>query len=243
MNEATHTQLRILVERAVRPVRASFSRKRKTRTELLAHVSDVFDEELARLGDEQAALARTADRFGQPGELTKQLQAAVPTGDAIDRFFSGQPGESTLFAATRLAAWNLALAVIVFFVATSLSGLLASWPSEAILFTVSSILLLPVFMFSLTFATEWFRQAWCEPAQPRRWKVAWITLAWFTYSLALFEGVLWLSGADASNGDFTNRIWLTLWLAASIPWMPWCLAHVADARHRYYQEWASLQIE
>ena len=41
MNESTLTQLKIIVERAVRPVRASISRKRKMREELLAHVSGV----------------------------------------------------------------------------------------------------------------------------------------------------------------------------------------------------------
>src|SRR5262245_36868744 len=159
MNESTLTQLKILVERAVRPVRASFARKRKMREELLAHVSGVFDEELARLGDEPTALERTAQRFGPPAALAAQLQAAVPAGDVIDRFFSGQPGEGTLRAATRLAAWNLALGVIVFVSATFLSGMLTVWPKEAILFTVFSILLLPAYMFILTFATEWIRQA------------------------------------------------------------------------------------
>ena len=47
MNESTLTQLKIIVERAVRPVRASTSRKRKMREELLAHVSGVFEEEFA----------------------------------------------------------------------------------------------------------------------------------------------------------------------------------------------------
>jgi hypothetical protein len=44
MNESTLTQLKIIVERAVRPVRASIARKRKMREELLAHVVGVFDD-------------------------------------------------------------------------------------------------------------------------------------------------------------------------------------------------------
>src|SRR5262249_45587334 len=161
--------LKIIVERAVRPVRASFARKRRMREELLAHISGVFDEELARFGNERAALERTTQRFGeQPTELTEQLQATVPLGDVIDRFFGGNPGESTLRAATRLAAWNLGLGVLVFAAATFLSGLATAWPKEAILFTVFSILGLPTYMFSLTFATEWIRQAAYEPAQRSR---------------------------------------------------------------------------
>jgi hypothetical protein len=241
MNESTLTQLKIIVERAVRPLRASFARKRKVREELLAHVSSVFEEELARLGDERLAVERTAGRFGQPAELTEQLQAAVPASDAIDRLLSGQPGESTLRAATRLAVWNLALGVIVFAAATFLSGLLTVWPKEAIQFTVFSILVLPAYMFGLTFATEWIRQASYEPARRSRFRATLLTFAWFAITMALLEGVTRLNGTGADDGDFTNRIWI--WLAASIPWMPWCLAHVADARIRRQREWANLQID
>lgn len=243
MNELTLTQLKILVERAIRPVRANFGRKRKMREELLGHVTGVFEEEYATLGDERLALEQTAQRFGQAADLTEQLQAAVPAGDAIDRFFSGQPGESTLRAATRLAAWNLALSVMVFIAATVLSGLATVWPKEAILFTVFSILLLPIFMFLLTFATEWIRQALHEPARRSKLKATLLTAGWFAIAMVLFEGLTWLSGTRPAHVDFTERIWLTLWLAASVPWMPWYLAHVADARIRYQREWASLQID
>jgi hypothetical protein len=243
MNEPAVTQLKILVERAVRPVRASFRRKQKMREELMAHVSGVFEEELAKLGDERLALERTAQRFGEPAELTLELQAAVPAGDVIDRLLSGQPGEATLLAATRLAAWNLALGVIVFIAATLLSGLLTVWPKEAILFTCFSILVLPLYMFSLTFATEWIRQAWYEPVRRSGFKATVLTFGWFAITMALFEGTWWLSGSGPADGDTMDRIWLTLWLAASVPWMPWSLAHVADTRIRSQREWAGLQID
>ena len=106
MNESTLTQLKIIVERAVRPVRASTSRKRKMREELLAHVVGVFEEE-AKVGDEQAALASTQERFGQAAELTVHLQASVPPSDGFERsaenFFGGS-GESVLRLAARFAA-------------------------------------------------------------------------------------------------------------------------------------------
>ena len=66
MNESTLTQLKILVERAVRPVRASTRRKRKMREELLAHVTAVFTEESIKSADEGTALEQTALRFGNP---------------------------------------------------------------------------------------------------------------------------------------------------------------------------------
>jgi hypothetical protein len=114
MNESTLTQLRILVERAVRPVQASAARKRKMREELLAHVVGVFEEE-SKLGDEEAALARTQERFGQAAELTGQLQASVPPSDRVERFaenFFGGSGESALRLAARFAAALGALALI-----------------------------------------------------------------------------------------------------------------------------------
>ena len=48
MNESTLTRLKIIVERAVRPVRASVSCKHKMREELFAHVIGVFEEEFSR---------------------------------------------------------------------------------------------------------------------------------------------------------------------------------------------------
>ena len=84
MNESIHDQLDAIVGCAIRPVSASASRKRMIREELLAHVTAVFDEELARLGDEQAAVNETARRFGIAAELESQLQASVPW---LDRFF------------------------------------------------------------------------------------------------------------------------------------------------------------
>ena len=244
MNESTLIQLKILVERAVRPVQASYLRRRKMREELLAHVSDVFEEESAKPGDEQAALERTAQRFGPPAELTGQLQAAVPANDAIDRWFCGQPGDTTLRVAARLAAWFLALAVVVYAAATLLAGQATVWPREAILFTGFSILLLPAYMFCLTFATEWIRRAWFEPGRRSGLGAVFLTVGWFAFSLVLFEaGVTWSTGMNAVHRDFWDRIWFTLWLAASVPWLPWILASVGEARARSEREWTALQID
>lgn len=100
------------------------------REELLAHVSGVFEAD-ARLREERSARERTAQRYGNAAELTEQLQATVPAGDAIDRWLSGQTGEPTLRAATRLAAWISALSVMVFVAATLLSGS-AKWEGAPI---------------------------------------------------------------------------------------------------------------
>ena len=97
----------MLVERAVRPVQAGPVRKMRMREELLAHMTGIYDEELARLGDEAAARAEAVRRFGDPAELTTGLQASVDCAgrlDArIDQWFGWQPGRSAAQYALRLA--------------------------------------------------------------------------------------------------------------------------------------------
>jgi len=84
-------ELNLLVERVVGPVRASRATKGKMRAELLSHVATVFEEELARLGDERLALERTAQRFGNPADLTAGLQGTISLGGHMawlgDQFF------------------------------------------------------------------------------------------------------------------------------------------------------------
>jgi ATP-dependent Clp protease ATP-binding subunit ClpC len=99
MNDAALRELKTVVERAVRPVQATMARKRKIREELLAHLVSIFEEEAERLGDEQAALAEAKLRFGDPRELSGQLQQTVPAWSRC-RFLLEklrlEPGESLL---------------------------------------------------------------------------------------------------------------------------------------------------
>jgi hypothetical protein len=71
-------ELRVHVERAVRPVRAFECRKLRTREELLAHLTSAYEEERACRSDDREALAEALRRFGEPAELTRELQASVP---------------------------------------------------------------------------------------------------------------------------------------------------------------------
>jgi hypothetical protein len=62
--------------------------------------------------------------------------------------------------------------------------------------------------------------------------------------MACFWGLIRLNGmSPAGEADFWERIWLTLWMAASIPWMPWPLAQLANARICQHREWAGLRID
>ena len=78
MSDAVPNDLKAHVERIVSPVPASRSRRRTMREELLAHLWAIYDEELGRLGDEEAALREAKQRFGHPAGLSGELQKSVP---------------------------------------------------------------------------------------------------------------------------------------------------------------------
>jgi len=115
--------LKVHVERIVRPIRASGRRKDRMREELLTHLTATYQEEIAREGNESAALARALERFGNPDDLRRELQASVLLPEQI--LFAGflcharyvaflrrlgkQQDESALRYATRV---TLAVAVV-----------------------------------------------------------------------------------------------------------------------------------
>jgi hypothetical protein len=106
MNDTAINELKTVVERAVRPVRATMARKRKMREELLAHLVSVFEEE-AQHGDEQVALERAKQRFGDVRELSAQIQAAVARSESFgcftERILLFRKGESALAHSVRIA--------------------------------------------------------------------------------------------------------------------------------------------
>jgi hypothetical protein len=111
-------RLKICVERAVRPVRASELRKDRMRSELLAHLRDCFEEECGRYAPEGAAVDRALQRFGHPEDLARALQDSVPLVERLlftpvpvlgrievwlDRIVGRMRGESPFRHAVRLA--------------------------------------------------------------------------------------------------------------------------------------------
>src|SRR5882672_4711560 len=152
MNENTLIQLKVIVERAVRPVRASTSRKRKMREELLAHVSGVFEQELAQLGDERMALERTTQRFGTSADVTIQLQESVPASDGIWRCFDAQPDESVLRGALRFAWIETAVILFACGLALFAANWVCAWSSEELIAVVFGPEFLPFWLVGPT----WF---------------------------------------------------------------------------------------
>ena len=244
MNESTLTQLKIIVERAVRPVRASAARKRKMREELLAHVVGVFEEE-TKLGDEQAALARTQARFGQAAELKGQLQASVPPSDRVERFAEnlfGGPSQSALRLAARFAVAFGALGFVPFGITILNYNQL---PAAERVLTLFFYLWPPLFAAFLAFCgtllIQGMRQALFGPAG-RSWlraglvaAAAWIVIPVTTFALGLavtvdIQRILW---------EFVVPL-LPINLLAPVALVALVYAFKSDYRHE--REWARLDI-
>jgi Clp amino terminal domain, pathogenicity island component len=106
-------QLMKIVERSVRPVRAGAPRKRKMREELLAHLAAIYDEELARRGEPRAAFEAAEQRFGEPVELAREFEAALPFHERInyfaERFVAYRAPESAVRYSLRMALHTFAL--------------------------------------------------------------------------------------------------------------------------------------
>lgn len=130
MDDIILQELKRVVEQAVRPVRATIARKRRMREELLAHLTAIFEEEAGKLGDARAALNQAKRRFGDPRELTGQLQQAVPRWDrcrAILEQMGWRPGESTWHLAGRHFLVMLVIYGVALLVALPLTFALYAW--------------------------------------------------------------------------------------------------------------------
>ena len=248
MNEATLVALKVLVERVVRPVSAALRNKQKMREEMLAHVTAVFEQELGESDDEAAALARTAERFGDPAELTVQLQATVPLRDRFDRLLDRvwfRPGEPTLRRAVRHALLldGLALVYMALMFAV-LYGVLGDvvggrLPAAAMVVYSTSVLLgMFFFVVGFTFLAEWLRQA-LDTRTGRPWlKVLMIAVA----SSMLVPGLgfaLWLDGPQVRVPDLL----IVFALGLVVPGMVVHLAKALATRLRDHREWASLPLD
>ena len=106
MSEAVPRELKVLVERVVRPLPISHDRQKRLRSEFLAHLQAIYAEELSHGLDETEALARTAERFGDPVSLAEELRSSVTGWQRwqviVSRVLEQQPNESAAAHLTRV---------------------------------------------------------------------------------------------------------------------------------------------
>jgi len=268
MTDTTTTQLKIIVERCVRPVRASTYCKRKLREELLAHVSGVFDEESARNTDERLAVGQVALRFGNPTEVTAQLQGSIPASDGFRRYWEGRPGESMLRGAVRFALFEGAICLAVLIIVMFVAEWMSAWSREELILVFSSLAFLPmwlcfpVVLCGVVFAAHGMEKSLqgSEPLTgwPRIGLRKFVTSAWAVPALraAMIGGSLCLlllicireSNRPTEPLDWSSRthalaiVPLAGGLAAVCIFFAWILVQTAAERRRYHEEWACLDI-
>jgi hypothetical protein len=153
-NEIKLAQMKI-VERVVRPIQANIVRKRRVRDEMFAHLSAIYDEELIHSGDPTKAVNAAADRFGDPTELTAELQATVPWREQfeyqVETWFGWHPPETALSWMSRVAIQLGVLMLLVCILVTCIAMREFGW-SYSLWLTVRPIaaaaLVLPICVFS-----------------------------------------------------------------------------------------------
>jgi hypothetical protein len=243
MNDTTLMGLKVLVERAVRPVRASFARKNRMRQELLAHVSDVFEEEAAREG-EPAALERTAQRFGDLAELTGSLQASVPASDALERFADWlwyRPGEATVWRALRHGV-VVALGAVLFLgvFGWAIWSRVGGWPPEALVPLAGTVACVFCFGFTLTFLGEGMRRALYGSAGTSWVRASLVALASAFLYLPSIALALWVQ--IGSRVRWTDPLILLFAMGIATGFLLVPLASALAERLRLHREWAELTL-
>jgi hypothetical protein len=248
MNDVILKELKIVVERAVRPVRATMVRKRRMREELLAHLSAIFEEEAARLGDERAALERAAERFGDPAELTAELQQSVPRWDrfraVLGKALDLAPGESLLRLAWRFAVITAVLSAVIW-IALLPKFLFGSRRGELgmvtyVLFVVGVSSVGMTYVFSVL--TMGFYRAMEERDAGRRRRLLWLygVVSVPVFPIFAFLWYLTLTGDLASS---LVHCGLACCVAPLTPLLFFGAARSMAEQMRHNEEWASLRIE
>src|SRR5579872_93282 len=260
MNESTLTQLKMIVERAVRPVRASTSRKWRMREELLAHVVGVFEEEAAKPGDHQDALERTARRFGNPAEVTGQLQESIPGSDVIARFCEGRPEEPALWGALQSVCFTGAAGLVILAPVVVMVAWDQPWSWEGLMLICLHLFLLLVWMVALM---RWWMEKSLRgdrrlPASPRIDLVKSIASAWAIPAMRLCMIVGWLcpflllmsiyigANCSAQPMGWTSVLGMVpamVFRASMCVFAGLVFVMPAVGRLRHHEEWARLPIE
>jgi hypothetical protein len=247
IDKAIETKLRTAVERAVRPLRATFARKRVLREELLAHLVSVFEEEEQRGVDPDEALSRTLVRFGEPRALAHELQTTIPRWNrGLSRLqFVPRPSDLTPLGMLRamliITAVFYSLALTIVYVLR----LVHSPPRQpdVLLYgmsvmAVSSI----VFFFPFQLVAERLGQLSLE----RKFTLSWRSAGLLLIAAATFP--LWITSVYWSlTGEVVSGLRVLLPAYFAGPIVGPMLAVVQGRRfvqdNRYLLEWSELEVD
>lgn len=252
MNETTLPKLKVIVERAVRPVRASLARKKKMREELLAHVSGVFEEELYRIGNDQDALTQVKSRFGEPSDLARKLQESVPAtgrfGYFVEQLIEPRVDESLVRRAGRYGMMILLLDAIL---STTLCLLIFPLMGKTNQIAISTyvLLLMAVGMGAVTFLVTllatWLGRALYRTSGPSYHRAVIVAVVScfvpILPQVIIVAGMIPFTSGDLSLGSPSVRGVLPATLL--FPLILLAITKLVFDEQRYREEWASLQID
>jgi Clp amino terminal domain, pathogenicity island component len=163
------------VERTVRPVRATTAWKRKTREELLAHLTAIYDAENSRINDSSKAMQAAVNRFGDPAELACELESALPAtqrrGYFIERLFGWRAPESAARYMLRQSIFSfvaLTIVGVVVAVASVIAGGMRGPMWHAVRSPTAFLVLVPIVQFLLGLLYYKLRDAIFGPVWARR---------------------------------------------------------------------------
>jgi hypothetical protein len=253
MNENVLPQLKVIVERAVRPVKASFEWKKKTREELLAHVTEVFQDELSRGRSEREAVQQAATRFGDPGELTRSLQNSVSFPNRVayclDRMCEPRPDESLVRRAARYASLTFGFMVFsllpLFFIGRQFTANLRL-PGMGLTVPLLLSAHFGVILFVSTLLEHGFERTLFGGSKQSIGKA--LLLALLSAAAPLLLHALFVATTSCAVSDDSSVIQLpNAWgILAAVIGFPAILIAVANhfaAEKRYAHEWSTLQID
>jgi hypothetical protein len=218
------------------------------REELLAHLTAIFEEEVERLGDTQAARDQAARRFGNPRELTWQLQDTVSRWDRFARLdevgsFRG-PQESASGYAYRILSFAVAVCVISIVVFSPVAFFFGR--EDELRLRLYVVLCMGIFQIPLTsgilmLANGMYRALYGMPSH-RSWRMA---IVYSLISMAFFPllafGNYWSLTGDLATSLVQLRF--ACYFAPLAPVLFTLMSKQSVKKMRCHEEWASLEIE
>jgi hypothetical protein len=248
MTDDISKELKIGVERAVRPLWATAARKHRIREELLAHVTAIFDEELENHHDASVALRRAQERFGDPRQLTRQLQRTVPLWNRIahlgDVGSLSRPGESFLRVAGRITLLTLAANAVMPLVVLPIvhfAGRPDDFPFTARVLLSIATLNIPLMIGFILLTDGMYCALFREPSR-RSWRSAAVCSL---ISLPFFPAIAfaWMFLITGNLAASVAQLPLACCFAPAAPLLFALLASQAVKFMRREEEWASIELD
>jgi hypothetical protein len=248
------------IERAVGPIRAVESRKDRMGEELSAHLAASFEEERARLGNDQAAAERALQRLGKVSELTRSLQDSVPWLERLlysplpsPPFFDtwdragARRSDETL---SRYAA-RITVCLTAFGTGGALMGVLVAFAGRArpmdwpviVVWAAAALVVCAVGTFVSPFLCEGMAHALLARSSRRSWQVLYAALSSFTV-IILGLGFVLIVSVGAPHGQvFQRSDWLRMLAVALLaPIILTLGAQALIARRRRQVGWGLPEI-